>query len=263
MSSLVELRWSAGAALAAVGDLTGRAELAVTDTGPASAIALVDAVLVPAGPRSVVAGAARQMAAADRDRVLVRVHLDVYGPTVATTLVCRACGERFDLDFRIDDLALHCAPGPSDGAIAVDGAMAWRIGDVEFRPVTGDDELAVLGEADGGQALLQRVIGPLVVAPGVDGLRATVGAALARLTPPVSAPIGARCPECGDSQTVEFDIQRFLLSRLLSERARLYRVIHLLASTYHWSRDAIVDLPRREREAYVEAITSARRSRVR
>jgi len=94
--------------------------------------------------------------------------------------------------------------------------------------------------------------------------RAGVAEALARLSPPVAAPIGAPCPECGTAQTVEFDIQGFLLARILRDRPRLWRAVHLIASAYHWSRVEILALTREERATYVDAlVATSRRARLR
>lgn len=255
MSSIVRLRWSGPMTTACVGDVTGAAELAVVETGVRSAIALVDEVLVPGGPSSVCPGDAASLASADRDRILVQVYLDVYGPVVDTTVTCRECGEKFDLDFRLDELAAHCEP------VEPVEAPPWSISGVQFRPLTGVDELAVLGDADIAASLLRRV----AVAPEADvdvaGARDDVAAALARLTPPISAPIGATCPECGVQHELEFDLQRYLLTRLLGERAQLLHSVHLIATTYHWSRAEIVALGRRERHHYSTAIGSTARAR--
>lgn len=263
MATHVELRWSADAGVVVVGAMTGLAELAVTSTGAASAIALVDALLEPGPGHRLGPGSASRLAVADRDRVLVRVHLDLYGPIIATTLTCRGCGERFDLDFRLDDLAAHCEPtDPYAPASTAAADEVWRVGDLEFRPLTGDDELAVLGKREPADALFHRVTR---TASGVDDdARGDVADALARLTPPVAAPIGAGCPECGAHQTAEFDVQRFLLTRMLGERPRLWRSVHLIATAYHWSRAEILALTREERETYADAVgDSTRRARLR
>ena len=259
MAAGVGLRWSADADVAVVGPVTGRAELAVSGTDAASAIALVDALVEPGPDRRLEPGSASRLAVADRDRVLVQVHLDLYGESIVTTLTCRGCGERFDLDFRLDALAAHCRPTQADPGSA---GPPWRVGDLEFRPLTGDDELAVLGEADPAGALFRRVTAPPtperpVSAPAGDEVREEVAAALARLTPPVAAPIGAVCPECEAQQSVEFDVQGFLLARILGERPRLWRSVHLIAAAYHWSRREILDLSRPEREAYADAVLAS------
>lgn len=263
MPAVVDLRWSADADQAVLGEPTGEAELAVQDTGAASALALVDAVLVAppvAVGRCAAPGTARRLAVADRDRVLVQVHLDLYGPRITTTLACRGCAQRFDLDFRLDELAAHCDPGTAQpGAASAVGAARWRIGDVEFRPVTGDDELAALADHDPAEALLRRVTDENPASPPH---RAVVGEALAVLTPSVCAPIDAPCPECGTRAPVEFDVQHYLLARILAERPRLWRSVYLLASSYHWSRSDILALCRSEREAYVAAITASTTRRV-
>jgi hypothetical protein len=258
MAAVVAFRWSAGVDSALVGELTGHAELAVAGVDSASAVALVDALLQPGpGPRFAPPGSARTLAVADRDRVLVRVHLDLYGAGIATTLACRSCDERFDLDFRLDELAEHCEPEPDDSA----GDHLWRVGDLEFRPLTGDDELAVLGDRDPATALFRRVTEGHEASLDTRG---DVGEALGRLAPPVAAAIGAECPECGASQSVDFDVQGFLLARILGERGRLWRSVHQIAATYHWSRADILELGRQERETYADAASSpVRRTRVR
>lgn len=253
MSGLVELRWSADADVAVIGAVTGLAELAVTGSDAASAMALVDAVLVPGPGRCAVPGSASRLAVADRDRVLVRLHLDLYGAAISSTLTCRGCGELFDLDFRLDDLAAHCEPPSSEAS-----AEPWRVGDLQFRPLTGDDELAVLGDRDPAAALFERVSSGGDTSPPDQG-RIDVAGALARLTPPVAAPIGARCPECATQQSADFDIQGFLLVRLLGERPRLWRSVHLIASAYHWSRAEILALTRTERETYADAVVATTR----
>jgi hypothetical protein len=260
MVAVVALRWSAGLDAAVLGETTGRAELAVTGPDSRSAIALVDAVLEAGpGPAYAQPGSARFLAVADRDRLLVRVHQDLYGDRIATTRTCRGCGERFDLEFRLDELVRHCEPDP-----AADRGDSWRIGDLEFRPLTGDDELAVLGDRDPAEALFRRVTTEARTEAGAQpDARPAVGDALGRLAPPVAAPIGAECPECGSGQSADFDVQGFLLARILGERARLWRSVHLIAATYHWPRADILALGRRERETYVEAITAASRARLR
>lgn len=245
MAPVVRLRWSTGVDVAVLGAVTGQAELAVSDTGTRSAIALVDALLLDAGDRAARPGSARRLAVADRDRILVQVHLDLYGPTVDSTLTCRSCGEPYDLRFRLDELAAHCDT-PDDA-----GPPPWQLGGIEFRSLTGEDELAVLGDADRADALMRRVVEEPDQA---DDLRDSIADALGRLTPSVAAPIGAACPECGAHQTADFDVQRYVLTRLLGEQRRLWQSVHVIAATYHWSRAEILSLPRREREAYVDAI---------
>jgi Cft2 family RNA processing exonuclease len=64
----------------------------------------------------------------------------------------------------------------------------------------------------------------------------------------------AICPECAREQNVRFDMQTFLLVRLKKERPRLLYEIHRIASSYHWSQQEILQLPRTLRKQYVELI---------
>lgn len=253
MRSVISLRWSAPAELAVVGPVDGLAELAVLDTTARSAIALVDSVVVSEMPDSLRPGGANELATADRDRILAAIYLDRYGARIEATLTCRTCHDPFDLDFRLDELVTHCDPA---GAI---DPPPWPVQGVELRPVTGVDELAAQGRPDPADALVRRLVGDPPA--GDEGLRALIADELSRRTPPVAAPIGASCPACGELAEVEFDIQRYLLGRLLGERAELFRDVHVIASTYHWSRAEILALIPEERRHYGQSIGSMAGSR--
>ena len=66
------------------------------------------------------------------------------------------------------------------------------------------------------------------------------------------------CPQCGAPQKVHFDMQRYLLHTLNDERGFLHREVHIIATTYGWSRAEILDLPREDRRVYVRLIIADR-----
>jgi hypothetical protein len=257
----VALRWSGPLERARIGVITGRAELIAADSGVAAAVALVDAVLddgVPddgTNPETARPGDAGRIAAPDRDRVLAAVYVALYGASVQTTLTCGSCAQPFDLDFSVPKVVAHCEPDPASGDPA-----AWRWSDVELRVPTGDDEIAALAAPDPAGALLDAVSAG---AARSDDDRAEIARQLETLAPMVSAPIGAVCPECDDEQAVTFDIQRYLLDRLVMDRPRVLADVHVIASTYGWSRSEILGLERSERRAYVAMISDSGRIAVR
>jgi hypothetical protein len=213
---------------AGVRELTGEEERAAVDATTASALALLDRVLEPGS------GAAADLTAADRDRLLLAIQRRTFGDRVDATVSCRACRAPFDLDFTLGGLEAALEPGEPVAGL---------------RLPTGADELAVadLAPERARAALLDRCVLDDALAPELDAL-------LARAAPLADLELDAECPECGEAQPVHFDIQSFLMGSLMAERPRLLADVHCLALTYRWSPEDILALPRGERRALVELI---------
>jgi hypothetical protein len=81
---------------------------------------------------------------------------------------------------------------------------------------------------------------------------------LEAVAPLLDVDVVARCPECEAEQPVGFDIQSFLLERLLNERPRLLQEIHLIASSYGWTLPDILALPRDHRRVLAAAVEDER-----
>jgi hypothetical protein len=230
--------------------LRGDDEESVTDADTWSAIALLDRVLVDRPDAVLGAGQAAALTAADRDRVLAALYQREFGDRVASTSACPACGAHFDLDFRLSALcaAIVAEPAPRDGGayVLADGSR--------IRVPTGGDELAAAGAADPDAALLARcrLTG--------DADLAAVSAALARIAPLLDSEMDATCPECGHVHEVRFDVQPFVLARLVADRPRRAREVHHLARSYGWSLSEILSLPRELRGEYVELIERGARA---
>ena len=81
-----------------------------------------------------------------------------------------------------------------------------------------------------------------------------VASALDEMAPLLCLDMNAVCPECAAQQSLRFDIQEYLLRRLLAERSHLLADIHRLATAYGWSLESILALPRQDRRAFVSLI---------
>lgn len=225
--------------------LRGDDEESVVDADTWSAIALVDRLLVDVAGAACGPGQAATLAAADRDRVLAAVYRAELGDRVASTVSCPACAAQFDLDFRLS--ALCAAIQPEVAAAGAGGR--YRLADgTELRVPTGADELAAALSSDPERTLAARC------RLSGDADDATIAAALEQVAPLMSTELDAVCPECGHAHLVRFDVQPFLLARLLAERDQRATEIHRLARGYGWSLSEILSLPRGRRRAYVELI---------
>lgn len=217
----------------------GQDELAVAGVDTRSAVELLDRLIEPGAGLPV---PALGLAARDRDALLAALHRLCWSDRIEATLGCRACGEPFDMDFRLSELQAELA------SKAVNQEGPWRI------PVA-EDELAVaaLPAREAAHRLARRC--------GVqeDEITAASGF-LDAVAPFLDLDLQAACPECGQGQSLRFDAQSYLLQRFLGERERLLDEVHVLASSYGWSLTEILGLPRTTRQDLARRIPGTRLS---
>lgn len=179
------------------------------------------------------------------------------GERISTDARCPGCRERMDIAFTIPDYLAHhdpapypgAAPGPDDGWFELDGAP------VSFRLPTVGDLLAALASADPERSLREGCVRPSGVSAAVA---AAVSEAMTALAPALSGDVTVQCPGCGDRYELRFDPVSYSLTELRDAAAGLYEEVHLLASAFHWSEDAILALPRSRRTRYADRIRQDR-----
>jgi hypothetical protein len=225
--------------------IRGNAEMQIEKTDTETALQLLISMI----DKNTSAISASSIVSADRDRVLAMIYSELYGSRIESTICCKQCSEKFDVDFSLTTLLAQLQPGKT--AVPENGIYELAEG-VAYRLPTGKDEMMALSAEgiDPVQALLNEclVAGSEIVEPGV------VEAQMAKLAPVLNLEMEAVCPECGKEQQVRFDMQSFLLLRLKKERPRLLYEIHTIAHCYHWSHEEILQLPRALRKQYVELI---------
>jgi hypothetical protein len=210
----------------------GEDEIAVEGIDTSSAVALLGRLL---GEGRLDAG---QLAAADRDVLLAALHRRCWGDRITSTLACTACEQRFDLSFELSDVQRHLGAASASPA--------------PFKVPSAEDELAAAAHgARQGALRLAEACG----AGAEDIERASE--ALAAAAPIVDLDLAARCAECGHEQAAHFDLQSFVLQRLLNERPALLAEIHALAAGYGWSLAEILSLARSTRRAMTGILDKA------
>ena len=219
-----------GSCSLALGEVRGRDELAVDGIDTRAAVALLDR-LIDTGR-----GSAATLCAGDRDALFVALHRSLWGDRITATLCCAACGEKFDMSFMLSVLQAHLAAQRPADAVAPQVPRA-----------TDEIEAAALGPEAGVARLAERLG---IAAVDLD----EVSDAMQAHFPLLDLELDTPCPECGHGQTGHFDLQSFLLLRLIGERPQLYAEIHALASGYGWSLREILALPRGTRRALANTI---------
>jgi hypothetical protein len=241
----IPLTGTAGTAGVRLRELDGHAEIDAVDPGTPAVLEWLNELMDGSPPR------AEELAVPDRDRLLAAIYYREFGDRIESTITCGGCGKPFDFGFSLEGLRRHLG----EPAASADGT--YRLADgARFRLPTGADELAIesLPAERRERGLLERCM-----VGGMLADAAELEAALSGVAPLLSTELVAKCVECGTEQTLLFDIQSLLFLRLAHERRELARQVHLLASTYRWSREEILSLSRLERRAYSAMIESERK----
>lgn len=227
-------------------ELAGHDELAVESADTFAALELLGALASDVD--------AWRLSASERDGLLARVHMRCFGPHIDSTLTCASCRQPFDISFDLDDMARRLA---ADVRLRPDSEGVYLSAQgVRFRLPTGEDEASIahLRDEEAVAALLARCV--LDAPAGFDA--AALQDAMADAAPLFDIDIDTACPECGARCAVRFDLQHYFLHSLLQERARLWREVHLLASTYGWRFDDILAMRRSQRRAMANLVEHGR-----
>ncbi|NPC45829.1 hypothetical protein D7X99_13100 [Corallococcus sp. AB032C] len=167
------------------------------------------------------------------------------------TVVCGACGERFDFELPVSRLPVKQAGEGFPFAEVETGQ-----GRVRVRVPAGADQEAVVEEGRmDAHALLARCAEPLDASTwDVTRLDAAdvqrIDEALEAVSPAVVTRVRAPCAACGDVREVEVDPY----GCLSMDPEVLLEEVHTLASTYHWSERDILALPRHRRRRYLRLV---------
>ncbi len=212
----------------------GADELALTGIDTMAGANWLDTLLDTAPCR------ATELSASDRDALYAALHRGLWGDRIVSSLACAACGTMYDLSFTLSALQrqLHeesRASASVEGLrtlIDTDNGESLRLPDAPE-----EDTAAQLGIA-GGVAQLAGSI-----AAAADDIEA-LALRLETLAPLIDVDLDTCCAECGHAQAVRFDIQSFVLQRVLDERESVLSEVHALASGYGWSLGEITGLPR-------------------
>jgi len=234
-------------------------ELQGQGVGPALVTELIASLLVEGPTSELTRAEVWQLSLSDRDRIVAQLHAHCFGDRIESEIVCRACGEPFEIGLSLSELVETLdRPGPVGGVEGPDGDGLYRLADGRrFRLPTTGDERAVAGlpVAEAARELVSRCL----LGEGSDSDRESLEEAMAAIAPLLDLDIPVACALCASEQPVHFEMVSFFVSALARERPILLREIHRIASAYHWSSHEIMALPRSLRRAQVALVEGDRR----
>jgi hypothetical protein len=197
-----------------------------------------------------------------RDRKLMQVYEQLFGPVLNAFARCPACDEPHEYTLSTHDLV---TPPASDERNAIslttsDAIFALRLpNSLDLRAVVScvDPELAgrilaercVLEAHIAGKSIPSNELPHDAIEP--------ISSALAAADPAAEVLIGLNCIACSHQWQVALDIERFLWSKITAASKRLLREVHALASAYGWSEADILALSPARRQIYMELAWAA------
>ncbi len=240
MPTFVPLKFTSGVSEVKLNDLNGFSELLLEKNNSENLILFLESLITTNNGEKF---DAKKIAIADRDRIIAELFIKYFGEKIESTISCKNCSQKFDLDFSLKNILTNYLSNsiltPKNGIYKIDGIC-------EFRLPTGEDELAIKGltNAEAERYLYEKCI-----------LKGKIGAEklqemMEEIAPVLNINLQAACPECNAEQDVKFDMQSFFITKFLQEKPKLIAEIHALASSYHWTKNEILELPRSLRKQF-------------
>lgn len=195
----------------------------------------------------------------ERDRRLLALREQTFGPHLTSQTSCPRCGEHLEMSFAVADVV---AEGGADGDTFTLKSGGYEI---ELRLPDSRDlrELSSRGEPleEGRWLLLERCVrsarrkGRKVSAGKLPSqvVRA-VAERLAAADPQAAAELALSCPGCAHRWQAPFDIAAFFWTELDAWAKRLLRDVHTLARAYGWNEAEILALTPLRRQCYLEMV---------
>ena len=237
--------------------LCGHDEGCVNGNSLVEAILFLDRLLIETPGTTVGPGKASELAVCDCDRLFAAIYRHYFGEHIESTVPCQTCNEPFELSFALPELMATLENQVPSKATGPDEAGIYTLSDGRrFRlPTAGDrDSLIGLAPEQAMTTLLKRCVvegDQMLDTESLQLAMDEVGATL-------DVDLDASCPHCGASQTVQFDIQTYVMRVLAFEQRFLNREVHRIAVTYGWGYQEILALPREERRTFVRLIEAER-----
>jgi hypothetical protein len=178
----------------------------------------------------------------DIDAALLGLRQFLYGDKLVAEIQCSACGAWGDIQLSITEYLRANRP------------RGRRAETPSYVP-TVSQVLSAVAEHGPGEAAARALEAACLRACNSKEARRK-RAELERAAPPLAGPVEGLCPRCGTTVSGWFDPGGFVLAELGARAAALLQEVHLLASRYGWSEEAILAMPERRRAAYAETITA-------
>jgi hypothetical protein len=194
-----------------------------------------------------------------RDSVLIDLREQLFGERLTGIAKCPNCACDFEITFETSSIRANCASNDvfNTEIRSKDGSY-YRI---ELRPINSRDLIESKGDRN---LILERCIIAINSKKDKDEIKQFISEsadlinectrALTECDPQADIQLEFYCSECKLTWDAPFDIASYLWREIETWAKRTLREIHLLASTYGWTEQQILELTPRRRRSYLEMV---------
>lgn len=195
----------------------------------------------------------------ERDKRLLCLREQMFGPRLKAIAQCPACGESLEVDFNVADVRVEPtepAPGPftlehEEYVVAFRLPASLDLASLDENAATVENrrrlvELCILSAFCGGSVISADEL--------PDETVAAIAAQMAKADPQAEVVITMQCPACPHQWSAPLDIGAFFWAELNAWATRMLREVHLLAAAYGWREPDILALSPRRRQLYLEML---------
>lgn len=210
----------------------------------------------------------RSLTVGDREALLLHLRRITYGDRMPCVLRCprEGCAERMDLQLLATELLLAPYACPQDWQ-GVSFDVGGKHYQVMMRVPNGLDQelLAECRQTDVTESenlLLCRCVQsvsaedakPLPIEELSAELKDKIAGKMAEWDQQAEILLSLQCPKCGHMFTAEFDSGAYLYEELRGHIPYLYREVHQMARSYHWSEAEILGMTPKKRSVYLNLL---------
>jgi len=193
-----------------------------------------------------------------RDRLLMQLRAQLFGPEMALTVRCPKCGAKLESTVRVSEIQVESEPFTSPQTLSVDG---YR---VIFRLPTSSDLIGLPDEPQSArlmvlrrclvQAELESAIErrDLVAEALPEHVISAIAIAMSAADPQADLQLSFDCPSCAHHWADVFDIVSALWKEVHAWVERTVRDVHVLARAYGWGETEVLALSPTRRQMYLE-----------
>lgn len=194
-----------------------------------------------------------------RDSHLLQLREYLFGHLLRNMATCPKCSENVEWETDTATLYLKSPDAPDDTT----GEYEMNLDDyrIRYRLVNSldiDSVSAEQSEKPKDVCLLYRCIidcfqdsEPCSIETLPDKVLRALSSQMEEKDPQANINIGLNCPACSHSWEVMFDIGSYVWQEINSWAERMLQTIHILASRYGWSEEAILNMSPVRRQIYV------------
>jgi hypothetical protein len=230
-------------------------------TGPARIQALLRRCITRVGPDESTPAVVGSLTAGDQEAVLLQLRAVAFGDRLPCVVDCSECGERLDVQLSVHELLLPPYPDPREryATTLSAGEDRWE---VSFRLPTGADLESAAASGD-VESASRHLLDCCINEATIDGrpephvpaqVRARLSEQMASLDPQAELRLLLSCPVCEAEFTGTVEAATLILADLTAGSDRLFREVHALARSYHWSESEILGLDVSRRRRYLELL---------